>query len=297
MSCKSYCEFGESLADTSYNHGLPRCLSDTVSCVILLLFVLLAGIPQLIWIVQKRKRRKYHYQPIINDDLEQSIDAPASDLLLNKESTSSFSVQERFLDNPAGFIYGENYHTSFMYTCQLFFHICQISLPLIDLVVKGSIDSSRLQGVTVVKDALTFLTWFLAYFVLVVETQNRYHARISHYSTALLLYWGLAFIDSNLSLVSWNSQNWWFQRKTSVEKVEFVLFWGKYSFSALILFLGMKASGLHKPTYQLSVDENGVTETANVMVSTVPVICSACNCLKLPWYLHILELILCLCEW
>ena len=76
-----------------------------------------------------------------------------------------------------------------------------------------------------------------------------------------------------------------------------MLFWGKYSFSALILFLGMKASGLHKPTYQLSVDENGVTETANVMVSTVPVICSACNCLKLPWYLHILELILCLCEW
>ena len=81
-----------------------------------------------------RKMSKHRYVPVRNDG-DQSIDATATDLLLNTDTSNSGS--SKFLDDPAGFIYGENYRTSFLYTCQLFFHVCQIILPLLDLVVKG----------------------------------------------------------------------------------------------------------------------------------------------------------------
>ena len=124
--------------------------------------------------------------------------------------------------------------------------------------------SSRIQGVTIVGDILMFVAWFLAYFDTMIETQDRYIARLSHYSTPLLLFWGLMFVKNNLVLISWNNNEWWFQRKTSVEEAEFILFWLRYSFSALILLLGMKAPGLYRPNYQVSVNDGDVPGTPSV---------------------------------
>lgn len=118
-------------------------------------------------------------------------------------------------------------------------------------------ESSRIQGVTVIGDILMFIAWSLAYFDTMLETQDRYIARLSYYSAPLLLFWGLMFVMNSLVLVSWNSSEWWFQRKTSVEEAEFILFWLRYSFSALILILGIKAPGLYKSSYQVRVDEDG----------------------------------------
>jgi hypothetical protein len=125
-------------------------------------------------------------------------------------------------------------------------------------------DSSRIQGVTIVADILMFIAWFLAYFETMIETQYRYIARLSHYSTPLLLFWGLMFIKNNLVLISWNGSEWWFQRKTSVEEAEFILFWLNYSFSALIIFLGMKAPGLYKANYRVLVGDDDVPGTPSV---------------------------------
>lgn len=141
MSCTSYCENGKTLSeDTAYDHGLPRCLFETVTPLVLLVFIILACIPQLVRIAYKRRVAKNRYTSI-QDEFDQSIDATATDLLLNTETSSSDS--SKFLDDPAKFIYGENYRTSFLYTCQLFFHICQIVLPLLDLVVKGEDRQSK----------------------------------------------------------------------------------------------------------------------------------------------------------
>lgn len=135
MSCSSYCENGKTLAkDTSYDRGLPRCLYETISSLVLLVLVVLACLPQLLRIVFKRRLARSHYSTI-QDDFDQSINATATDLLFNTDTSNSSAV--KFVDDPAGFIYGENYRTSFWYTCQLFFHICQVILPLVDLVVKG----------------------------------------------------------------------------------------------------------------------------------------------------------------
>ena len=257
MSCDSYCESGKTLG-APYDHGLPRCLFQTVSPLVLLFLITLACLPQLLRIVYKRRLAKNRYISV-QDDFNQSIDATASDLLLNTDVSKSDS--SKFMDDPAGFIYGDNYRTSFWYTCQLFCHVCQVILPLLDLIVKGSMDSSRIQGVTIVCDTLMFVIWFLAYFDTMIETQDRNIARLSRYSTPLLLFWGLVFIKNNLVLISWNSDEWWFQRKTSVEQAEFILFWLRYSFSALIILLGMKAPGLYKSSYQLSVDDDDVPGT------------------------------------
>ena len=135
MSCNSYCENGKTLAeDTTYDHGLPRCLFETVSSLVPLVLIILGCLPQLLRIVYKRRMAKNRYMSV-QDDFDQSIDATATDLLLNTDTSKSGSP--KFLDDPAGFIYGESYRTSFLYTCQLFFHVCQVILPLLDLVVKG----------------------------------------------------------------------------------------------------------------------------------------------------------------
>lgn len=118
-------------------------------------------------------------------------------------------------------------------------------------------DPSRIQGVTIASDILVAITWFLAYFDAMLETQDRNIARLSRYSAALLLYWGFMFINNCLVLISWNSNEWWFKRKTSVEKAEFILFWLRFSCSTFILVLGMKAPGLFRSNYQVSVDEDG----------------------------------------
>lgn len=128
----------------------------------------------------------------------------------------------------------------------------------------ASIESSRLQGVTLFCDLLMFLVWFFAYFDIMIETQDRYIAKLSKYSTPLLLFWGLTFVKNNLVLISWNNSEWWFHRKTSVEEAEFILFWLRYSFSALILLLGMKAPGLYKSSYEVSVDDDDVLGTPSV---------------------------------
>ena len=134
MSFNNYCENGKALADdTTYNHGLPRCLFETVTSLVVLVVVILACLPQLLRIAYKRRLAKNRFVSI-QDDFDQSIDGTASDLLLNSESRTDSS---KFLDDPSGFLYGNNYRTSFLYTCQLFFHICQIIIPLLDLVVKG----------------------------------------------------------------------------------------------------------------------------------------------------------------
>ena len=260
MAVSAYCEFNTKLSDLSYEDGLPRCFQQTVSCLILVLIIILAGIPPLLWILRKRKQKAVHYEPFV-EDVNASIDTYASDILLSKK-TQPFAVN--FSDSPAEFIYGENYRTSFLYTCQLFFHICQILLPIIDLIVKGALESSRIQGVTLLNDGLTFITWSLAYFIVMIETQNRYLAKISRYSLALLLFWTLIFINDNIILISWNSKQWWFSRDTATQNAEFVLFWLRYSFSGLLFLLGLKAPGLYKRSYTLLVEDSDTTSTQQV---------------------------------
>ena len=128
----------------------------------------------------------------------------------------------------------------------------------------GSMQPSRIQGVTILRDIVMFITWFLAYFDTMLETQDRHRARLSKYSTPLLLFWGLTFINNNLVLISWNSNDWWFHRKTSVEEAEFALFWLRYSFSALLLLLGMKAPGLYKSDNRVLVGNGDVPGTPSV---------------------------------
>ena len=133
MACESYCENGKTL-DATYDHGLPRCLFETVTSIVLLLLVTLACLPQLLRIVYRRRLAKNRYVSV-QDNFDQSIDATATDLLLNTDTSTSGS--SKFMDDPAGFLYGDNHRNSFLYTCQLFFHVCQVILPLVDLVVKG----------------------------------------------------------------------------------------------------------------------------------------------------------------
>ena len=139
MSCDSYCENGRTL-DATYDHGLPRCLFETVSSLVLLVLITLACLPQLVRIVYKRRLVKKRYISV-QDDFNQSIDATASDLLLNTDTSKSDS--SGFIDDPAGFIYGDNYRTSFLYTFQLFCHVCQVILPLLDLIVKGKASNNK----------------------------------------------------------------------------------------------------------------------------------------------------------
>lgn len=126
-------------------------------------------------------------------------------------------------------------------------------------------DPSRLQGVTLLYDILSSLTWFMAYFDIMFETQSRNIAQISRYSSPLLLYWSLMFFKNNLVLLSWNNDDWWFQRHDTVDLTQFILFWIRYSLSGFLFLLGMKAPGLyHKPPHLVPADDDILRGTPTV---------------------------------
>ncbi|EDO42945.1 predicted protein, partial [Nematostella vectensis] len=90
-------------------------------------------------------------------------------------------------------------------------------------------------------------TWTVALVVVRAESLKFYKLRVTTHSVGLLLFWTLAFINENLSFISWHNKNWWFiERNSSTKKAEFGLFLARYIAVAQLFLLGLKAPGLYK---------------------------------------------------
>lgn len=63
----------------------------------------------------------------------------------------------------------------------------------------------------------------------------------------LLLFWTLGFMNENLAFVNMRQEDWWFNLKSSKDKIEMGMFVCRYIFSLLIFVLGLKAPGVSWP--------------------------------------------------
>lgn len=264
-ACSSYCDFNETLTSTaSEANGLPRCIMGTVPPVALLLLIVAMAMIQL----HKRKRNVQNIaaadrRRLVPDEesgdvyfansnsnrwLKKDKNAPCSCALKcqridGKCAMENSSVQ--YIADPAKFIHGDS-QTSFLYTLQQFLHVCILVLPITDVITKAAMKPQHLQGYVIVNDSSTLVTWLLAFLVLRAESYRYFKAHISRHSLGMLLFWTLAFIIENLAFLSIYNHHWWFDRKTSVQKIEFGLFVARYSIILLVFLLGLKGPGLYK---------------------------------------------------
>lgn len=256
MICTHYCDFNETLSShVSKDSGLPRCIMGTVPPAVLLLFVLLLALIQL---YKKRKIQKDNQgRTLLSADIESTSveeiireeNKPCDCVLKCRRVDGSCEMRQnsiQFIMNPAEFVHGDN-RTSFLYTFQQFLHICLVLVPVIDIITKTVIEPERLQGYVMVSNGGTFLTWFIAFFVLRAESSRYFKVHLTRHSFGLLLFWSLAFVIENLAFISWNNPHWWFGRKTRIQEAEFGLFITRYTIVVLIFALGLKGPGLYQP--------------------------------------------------
>lgn len=266
--CSSYCDFNESLIHgASEDRGLPRCVMETYPPAILLVAILFIG---LIKYIKRKDLSKNVYQKFDSTEDTESGPVPNNDIpqeIRHRTVNRTNSMENGNLQiNPIKFVHGSN-QMSFLYTFQQFLHVCLMIVPLIDVATKGGLDSSRIQGVTVFYDAVSLLLWLIALLVLRYESIAFFKAKRSSHSLWMIFFWGLAFINENLSFISWNNEHWWFKYKTgTIKQVELGLFITRYVCITLLFLLGLKAPGLYKPDPVLKVPERqGPSEAANVV--------------------------------
>lgn len=266
--CSSYCDFNESLIHGASEHtGLPRCVMETYPPAILLALILLIGLIKYIRRKDRSKNiyRKFHSPedsesgPVPNNEISPEIRHRAVNRTNSRENGNLQII------NPVKFVHGSD-QMSFLFTFQQFLYVCLMIVPLIDAATKGGLDSSKLQGVTVFYDAASLLLWLIGLLVLRYESIAFFKAKRSSHSLGMILFWGLAFINENLSFISWNNKHWWFQDKTTIKQVELGLFITRYVCVSLLFLLGLKAPGLYKPEPVLEVNKRqGPSEAASVV--------------------------------
>ncbi|XP_031568501.1 ATP-binding cassette sub-family B member 6, mitochondrial-like [Actinia tenebrosa] len=268
--CSIYCEFNESLIHgASEDEGLPRCIMETYPPAILLALILFIG---LVKYIQRKERYKNAYRNFDSTEDAESGPVPNNEIphdirfgTVNR--TNSKENGHPQIPNPVKFVHGTD-QMSFLFTFQQFLHVCLMIVPLIDFATKGGLDSSRLQGVTIFFDAASLLLWLIGLLVLRYESIAFFKAKRSSHSLGMILFWGLAFINENLSFISWNNKHWWFEHKTTIKQVELGLFITRYVCISLLFLLGLKAPGLYKPEPVLEVhvrERQGPNEATSVV--------------------------------
>ncbi|KAM4836108.1 ATP-binding cassette sub-family B member 6 [Thomomys bottae] len=146
------------------------------------------------------------------------------------------------------------------YVLQLLLAILQVALPLAGLAGRmGTARGAPLPGYLLLASVLGSLASACGLWLLV---QERSQARQSlamglrpRHSLGLLFLWTVAFAAENLTLVSWNSPQWWWARADLGQQVQFGLWVLRYLVSGGLFVLGLWAPGLRPQSYTLQVHE------------------------------------------
>lgn len=115
----------------------------------------------------------------------------------------------------------------------------------------------ELPGYVVLYGCFSALGWAWALAMLRVERRRvPLMDRTRGHSTALLVFWALAFSAENLAFVSWYSPHWWWGLETTQQKVHLALWVIRYFCTGLLFFVGLKAPGLPRRPYMLLINED-----------------------------------------
>ncbi|XP_051284191.1 ATP-binding cassette sub-family B member 6 [Dicentrarchus labrax] len=115
----------------------------------------------------------------------------------------------------------------------------------------------ELPGYVVLYGCFSALAWAWAIALLRVERRRvLLMDRTRGHSTALLLFWALAFSAENLAFISWYSPHWWWALENNQQQVHFALWLMRYIGTGLLFFIGLKAPGLPRRPYMLLINED-----------------------------------------
>ncbi|XP_012879851.1 PREDICTED: ATP-binding cassette sub-family B member 6, mitochondrial [Dipodomys ordii] len=161
------------------------------------------------------------------------------------------------------------------YVLQLLLATLQVALPLASLAGRmGTARGAPLPGYLLLASVLGSLANACGLWLLVMErSQARQSLAMgvwikSRHSPGLLLLWTVAFAAENLTLVSWNSPQWWWARADLGQQVQFGLWVLRYLLSGGLFALGLWAPGLGPQSYTLQVHEEDQSVERNQDGST-----------------------------
>ncbi|KAK7879945.1 hypothetical protein WMY93_033382 [Mugilogobius chulae] len=142
-------------------------------------------------------------------------------------------------------------------------------VQFVTLVVWRAASGGEMPGYVLLYGVFGALVWVWAVGLLRVERRRALLMdRTRGHSAVLLMIWALAFAAENLAFVSWFSPNWWWSVETTKQKVEFSLWFVRYSCTGLLFLIGLKAPGLPRKPYMLLIneDERDVEQSAQSLL-------------------------------
>ncbi|KAG7241004.1 hypothetical protein INR49_026034 [Caranx melampygus] len=115
-------------------------------------------------------------------------------------------------------------------------------VQFVGLMVWRAASGGELPGYVVLYGCFSALGWVWATALLRVERRRvLVMDRTRGHSTALLLFWAVAFSAENLAFISWYSPHWWWGLEDSRQQVQFALWLMRYIGTGLLFFIGLKA--------------------------------------------------------
>ncbi|XP_061841085.1 ATP-binding cassette sub-family B member 6 [Nerophis lumbriciformis] len=148
-----------------------------------------------------------------------------------------------------------------------------VSILLLVQFVGGMVwratDGGQLPGYVVLYGCFCALAWAWAVALLRIERRRvLLMDRTRGHSTALLLFWAVAFAAENLAFISWFSPHWWWDLQDNQQQVQFALWLIRYVGTGLLFFVGIRAPGLPLKPYILLIneDERDVEQSAQSLL-------------------------------
>ncbi|XP_061916225.1 ATP-binding cassette sub-family B member 6 [Entelurus aequoreus] len=148
-----------------------------------------------------------------------------------------------------------------------------VSILLLVQFVGGMVwratDGGQLPGYVVLYGCFCALAWAWAVALLRIERRRvLLMDRTRGHSTALLLFWAVAFAAENLAFISWFSPHWWWDLQDNQQQVQFALWLIRYVGTGLLFFVGIRAPGLPRRPYILLIneDERDVEQSAQSLL-------------------------------
>ncbi|XP_035688914.1 ATP-binding cassette sub-family B member 6, mitochondrial-like [Branchiostoma floridae] len=156
---------------------------------------------------------------------------------------------------------------SALYKLQITLHVLLVVQAIVRLVLHVTLGAKTFYGYMILYTCLYAVSWWMVMILMGAERKREILMRSSRgHGAVLLLFWALAFLLENLALVSWNSEQWWWEIRTVDQKVEFGTWVVRYSCTLLLFLLGLCAPGRpHKP-YMNIINEDRDVEQAEPLL-------------------------------
>lgn len=242
-----YCP-GNSTFLPVWQHGLSRCLFETVQPAVILVLAIISFVYHYL---QRRHCQKImkncNTAQVSRGSINDSMEDEALVTVVGTESVEEFCMQKSHFKDFAF----SGLPIPFLYFCQILCHFGHVLLPILHIVIKASMCHTCVSWLDILTNLGSFSAWAVGLSALKIERFIFFMRRRQSHSLFLLIFWTVALVIELLAFVSWNSLEWWFTHQESdMNKLDFVVFCLRLSFSTLLFVLGFHAPGLYRSKYE-----------------------------------------------